>query len=971
MRQILEMRKHVIDLRGVTLIQRQELKQLLEKLEEPIYKDTGVFEHEVTTMVFQKHWVGGGTPNYTIKLEDFLIKYGDKMTNILTMRNESINMRDPSAQSLSDLYCMMSRLGENMYLRINGGDPLSMEEFEGNTKNNSYKYSEGKWIGGGTDSTISINDFIIKYDRVSEMVKDMRTYEISLVGKSKEEVSKLRELLDTQHEPIYVGTAAFTGKSKRLLYNFAHWHWANAATEPRKRNLISLEAFLKKFGDGNMKLRDYKIGARGATQTQLNITTKFKAGDMVRFKSKTSKNANYFKDGLEYLVIKENLSSNNSLYSVYEFCDTKAHWSVNEDELEAQPLRTIPKQEHKYKTIGSRVLKIDSAHDMKELLLFGFIKEFKSYDYPMYLLQNLELSTTKPTNVTTMDWSIAKVRMLRSYNALYSYDLPIVYESNSEESEAKDLGIKDVNVGGTVALGIDHGSTHSFASLENLKKSAYIKNGYQLWADLKHTIEGEIMPYNVDTGVVSQPTNYDIHNTVVKVSNKYEFEDVLRYLGWDIMAYIYTSGVDNYYGYDGIGNRVNVTGEISTNINADIIDFSTFHHRFLKDVPQPQKTSDIIPILWKNPKPNKPNTRDILVDDLVLIDGVELCQKVTRITKQRAYIDKTIWYKKEDVYPLFKLSDISNIGVGDIYDNGDGKFDIDTGVSIVAPVNVYSLRPESIKYDAYTCGAIRYKDIEYKTLEELQDVFPQAKLKVHSHTISYNHIEIATHYNIQESVLIPKDLTIAEEVVRALDHPLNIIAKEWALLVGESGTGKTEAAIKYAKSVGKEYIKLQGTAQVTVDDLMGFKSVTTGIYFRSLLRDAVEDGKIFILDEIDACNPNTLLALNGLKQEYYQFPDALIKIHPEFRLIATANTLEYDEKYNARSPMDKATKARFKIIRYEMEDYDLAMRYGLKYICKIDNINRLTAREVSREVIDLKIQEEIDAENSIISTTDF
>ena len=52
-----------------------------------------------------------------------------------------------------------------------------------------------------------------------------------------------------------------------------------------------------------------------------------------------------------------------------------------------------------------------------------------------------------------------------------------------------------------------------------------------------------------------------------------------------------------------------------------------------------------------------------------------------------------------------------------------------------------------------------------------------------------------------------------------------------------------------------------------------------------------------------------------------------------------------------------------------MEDYDLAMRYGLKYIRKINNIGRLTAREVSREVINLKIQEE-EIYDKIESTSD-
>ena len=146
------------------------------------------------------------------------------------------------------------------------------------------------------------------------------------------------------------------------------------------------------------------------------------------------------------------------------------------------------------------------------------------------------------------------------------------------------------------------------------------------------------------------------------------------------------------------------------------------------------------------------------------------------------------------------------------------------------------------------------------------------------------------------------------------------------------------------------------TAQTTVDDILGYQSITDGTYFPSLMRDAVENGKLCIMDEIDASNPNTLLVLNGLKQDYMQFPDALIKIHKDFKLIGTANTLKYDEQYNARQPMDLATIARFSVIQYDMADYEMSIRYGLKYLKQINTQNK-TPRDIEREVRKLKIQE--------------
>ena len=128
------------------------------------------------------------------------------------------------------------------------------------------------------------------------------------------------------------------------------------------------------------------------------------------------------------------------------------------------------------------------------------------------------------------------------------------------------------------------------------------------------------------------------------------------------------------------------------------------------------------------------------------------------------------------------------------------------------------------------------------------------------------------------------------------------------------------------------------------------------------MRDAVENGKIFILDEMDACNPNTLLALNSLKNKTFQFPDTLVDIHPDFRLISTLNTLEYSDVYNGRSKLDMATITRGKIINADLEEHHLALRYGLDYIKNIKNIDRLTPREIEREVTDQMIKKQMELE---------
>jgi len=384
-------------------------------------------------------------------------------------------------------------------------------------------------------------------------------------------------------------------------------------------------------------------------------------------------------------------------------------------------------------------------------------------------------------------------------------------------------------------------------------------------------------------------------------------------------------------------------------------------------------------VTWKNPKPKIKNTKPLELNQYILVDGLELGYKVSCIIDDKIEIQKNKTKKyinKEDVYPLYKTEDskAKSIRVGNIVflekdifgivtkvlDNNLYKIkDLKEPIKIDEIQEVYTTKKPKINVVRYSCGKVLYKGQIYNE-KELENMFKGSKFIYEEIQNTYNDILIAKEYNVSLDRIKPKEKSIYNKLKTVLYHPLSIQNKRWACLLGESGTGKTQIAVELAKNMGKEYVLYQGNAQLTVDDLKGYRSITTGKYFGSLLRDAVENGKIFILDEIDACNPNTLITLNSLKRDSYQFEDKEVKVHEDFRLIATANSLEMSEEYNARIPMDKATKARFKIIEYNMEAVDLAIRYGLEYIKKIPNIDKLTAREIEDMVIDIKIQEQID-----------
>lgn len=321
--------------------------------------------------------------------------------------------------------------------------------------------------------------------------------------------------------------------------------------------------------------------------------------------------------------------------------------------------------------------------------------------------------------------------------------------------------------------------------------------------------------------------------------------------------------------------------------------------------------------------------------------------------------DQGIAHSIDDCYPLFATE---HPKVGDIAITLSPRKNIVLGTKEILKTikesnlttNYYTTKfnnrkVETIKVKRFACGTLD-KDVS-SVPYHVNIIFEDIK-------VNHNIDAIAKHYNITHDKLINREVDILKQIEVALDHPLNIARAESVLIYGPSGSGKTTVAIEYANNKGIPYILQQGHAQLTVDDLLGYKSITDGTYFPSLLRDAVENGKIFIIDEIDACNPNTLLALNSLKNKKFQFADKLIDIHPDFRFISTANTLEYSDVYNGRSKLDKATLARSKHIEYNLESHHLAIRYGLEHIKDIKNIDRLEPREIERLVVEEIIAKE-------------
>ena len=175
-----------------------------------------------------------------------------------------------------------------------------------------------------------------------------------------------------------------------------------------------------------------------------------------------------------------------------------------------------------------------------------------------------------------------------------------------------------------------------------------------------------------------------------------------------------------------------------------------------------------------------------------------------------------------------------------------------------------------------------------------------------------------------EAPVVPAPAPVAEIVdeVRAGHHAycealLRIVkARKNVWLCGPAGSGKTSAAAGVADTLGLPFYAKSVGPQVTESSLIGYQDAN-GRTVRTQLRDAFENGGVFLLDEVDAASPAVLVVINALlANEKASFPDAVVEKHADFVLIAGANTigLGADRQYVGRQQIDAATLDRFVLL---------------------------------------------------------
>lgn len=175
------------------------------------------------------------------------------------------------------------------------------------------------------------------------------------------------------------------------------------------------------------------------------------------------------------------------------------------------------------------------------------------------------------------------------------------------------------------------------------------------------------------------------------------------------------------------------------------------------------------------------------------------------------------------------------------------------------------------------------------------------------------------------------------------------------LMVGPAGTGKTHSAELVAEALNLDFYSISVGSQTSKSDLQGYMDATH-TYVRTQFRNAYELGGIFLLDEADAGNSNVLILLNAaLSNGYMAFPDKMVEVHKDFRMIATANTFGYgaNRQYVGRNQLDAATLDRFTVLTWDIDPrVEEAMSAGnTKWLAAVRAVRNKVLKELDIRVV--------------------
>lgn len=152
------------------------------------------------------------------------------------------------------------------------------------------------------------------------------------------------------------------------------------------------------------------------------------------------------------------------------------------------------------------------------------------------------------------------------------------------------------------------------------------------------------------------------------------------------------------------------------------------------------------------------------------------------------------------------------------------------------------------------------------------------------------------------------------------------IQEKQVYLAGPAGSGKTTLASQIAESLKRDFSHISCSAGLSEAHLLG-RMLFDGTYVASDFVTAYENGGVFLFDEIDAADNNTLLVINSaLANNRLSVPNRKEKPHAirheNFICLCAGNTWgSGSTEYHGRNHLDAAFLDRFSVSKVEI-DYD-------------------------------------------------
>jgi hypothetical protein len=166
-----------------------------------------------------------------------------------------------------------------------------------------------------------------------------------------------------------------------------------------------------------------------------------------------------------------------------------------------------------------------------------------------------------------------------------------------------------------------------------------------------------------------------------------------------------------------------------------------------------------------------------------------------------------------------------------------------------------------------------------------------------------------------------EEARVIEGIVhKKFDRVLKMCTRDNVMLVGGAGSGKTTIARQVA---GALKLPFYFTGAIPHEaKLLGFIN-PHGKYVETAFYRAWTTGGVFLMDEVDASDPQAMLSINAaLDNGICDFPNGMVEKHKDFHFIGAANTFGKGATmdYIGRNAQDEAGRSRWFYIHIEYDE---------------------------------------------------